>query len=206
MSHDVNGIIGFLGDLSEDQWTLLVLGLFSIVALFVFIGAYRCRDFDREWRDDSVFYPIALRKFIPLSLLTAGLYAVYWIYRNWRWMKFVQQKPIAPFWRSLFSMFTSFSLFRAMSEVEPQGYRGFKAAVIPLGIGYLVANVIANQTEAFSTVYLAPLVLIPVVMQVNELNKDRPDIIASNSKYDKPVWGLIAVIVPIIALVIWGEA
>ena len=200
-----NGALSFLSDLSEDDFELIGLGLCVLLLFAALIGMYRCRDFDREWRDDSVFHPVALRKFIPLSIMTFSLYSVYWIYRNWRWMKFVQGKNIWPFWRSAFSMFTNFSLFTAMSEVEPQGFRWFKRAVIPLGIAYLVLSVIANMTEAFSTVYLAPLVLIPVVLHVNKMNAGRADIIAKYSKYDLPVWGLIALVAPLFALAVWGS-
>ena len=33
------------------------------------------------------YYPVSTTKLVVLSILTGGLYEIYWFYKNWKWIK-----------------------------------------------------------------------------------------------------------------------
>ena len=57
------------------------------------------------------FYVVSVTKFSLLFILTTGLYALYWFYRNWRLYKEKHQENIWPAPRALFSIFFTHRLF-----------------------------------------------------------------------------------------------
>lgn len=57
-------------------------------------------------------HSVAPSKFIVLSLVTLGLYPLYWAYRNWWWVKKTRDKEVIPVLRAIFSPIFMFSLLR----------------------------------------------------------------------------------------------
>ncbi len=56
------------------------------------------------------YYAVAPYKFMLLSILTFGLYFVYWFYRNWRQIKIVDNEDTWPPARGFFYIFFTHSL------------------------------------------------------------------------------------------------
>ena len=64
--------------------------------------------------------------FLLLSLLTGGLYRVYWLYRNWKAIKKADKSDISPFWRAIFAIFFINEFFQHVCESAKElGYKGF---------------------------------------------------------------------------------
>jgi len=59
----------------------------------------------------AMFLYIPTGRLIGMSIATFGLYQVYWIYRNWRFLKDRDGLNIQPFWRGVFGIFFISSLF-----------------------------------------------------------------------------------------------
>lgn len=60
--------------------------------------------FDRVFGKEEVkFYPVHPVKFIFLSIITFNVYAYYWMYRCWKYVKVTERSNIWPFWRTVFS-------------------------------------------------------------------------------------------------------
>jgi hypothetical protein len=80
----------------------------------------------------AVYDPVSLTKFIVLSLLTGGIYELYWFYKTWRFVRDRDSSTIMPFWRALFSPFRCFpsqshpqsdsSLARRLFQVRCDGH------------------------------------------------------------------------------------
>ncbi len=69
----------------------------------------------REFADGE-YYVVAPGKFLALTILTMGLYLVYWFYRQWRTVKDRDQSNIWPVPRGLFYIFFTHSLYADINE------------------------------------------------------------------------------------------
>ena len=69
----------------------------------------------REYADGE-YYVVAPGKFLALTILTMGLYLVYWFYRQWRTVKDRDQSDIWPVPRGLFYIFFTHSLYADINE------------------------------------------------------------------------------------------
>ncbi|MCA6065219.1 hypothetical protein [Thalassolituus marinus] len=63
---------------------------------------------------NAAFYQVGTEKFIELSLVTFGVYGIYWTWANW---KAIQQagEPVNPLLRTLFAVFWQFSLYQRIA-------------------------------------------------------------------------------------------
>lgn len=64
----------------------------------------------------QVFYVVSLKKFLLLFGLTMGVYASYWMYKNWRFYKDATQEQLMPIARGIFIVFFIHSLFDRVQE------------------------------------------------------------------------------------------
>jgi len=78
----------------------------------------------------SNWFSVSTTKFIIMSVCTLGLYELYWFYKNWTYIKNLENTQIWPFWRALFAQFTAYFLFKrvradvqehALSNAVPAG-------------------------------------------------------------------------------------
>ncbi len=68
-------------------------------------------------------YTISVGKFVFLSVITFGLYQVWWSYKAWRFFKQKQDLDITPPLRALFSLFFQWPLFTRIKDFsEGEGY------------------------------------------------------------------------------------
>jgi len=73
---------------------------------------------------DTKYFNISNKRLVVLSLLTGGMYLMYWMYRNAQAMKEAQNDPIVPIWQAIFMSFTSINVFRAVNySVKKLGYK-----------------------------------------------------------------------------------
>jgi hypothetical protein len=69
------------------------------------------------------FFSVSLKKLIILSVLTFGLYQVYWFYKHHRAIKGKEEHSVVSFGKSLFAIFFCFKLFRkVLKEAKEKGY------------------------------------------------------------------------------------
>jgi hypothetical protein len=81
---------------------------------------------------------ISLNKFLFLSLITFGLYSLWWTYKSWK--LFQERFPtdeLMPVWRTIFSTFTLYSLFERIKRLAFDSDH-----VIKYSSGWLVFGVI----------------------------------------------------------------
>ena len=62
------------------------------------------------------YFTIPTTEFLIFNLLTLGLYSWYWLYRNWKAIKQVEQSNISAFWRSTFSILFCHQLFERVEK------------------------------------------------------------------------------------------
>jgi hypothetical protein len=88
------------------------------------------------------------------SLVTVGIYDIYWFYKNWVAVRDAGSKKISPFWRTVFTVFYVYPLFRLMNlQAKRYGYDGQSAGLLALGyvlVPYISA--IGDSTQQTNTV------------------------------------------------------
>lgn len=87
---------------------------------------------------------ISVKKFFLFSLLTLGMYPIYWGWKNWEILKRVRGLDVSSGVRGFFIVFTSFSLFKQILLLAKD--HGYKGNYIPwlLATGFLILNLISN--------------------------------------------------------------
>ena len=128
------------------------------------------------------FLFISINRLVTMSILSCGLYEVYWIYKNWRYLKERDGLKIRPFWRGWFGIFHCHSLLtaihtdRELTRVEAPTFSpgGLAAAWIIL---VLLANAVGHlpgvMASAISFVIPSFLCLVPVQNYINRVNQLR---------------------------------
>ncbi len=59
-----------------------------------------------------LYFPVSLLKLVIMSVVTAGIYEIYWMYKNWALVREREKLDIRPFWRAFFGFFFCYSLFK----------------------------------------------------------------------------------------------
>ncbi len=198
--------------MSESDYEKIMYAMIGIAFIIAFVIVIINRNKDVELRWQLVFYPVSMKKFLLLSFISLGIYQYYWIYKNWLWLKTVQEEDVSPFWRTIFAQIMNFSLFGYIANHDREGYRWFLIASIPIAILFFLANVLDRAVNRIETLpdwltilsLLTVLVLAPVAMQVNKMNDDRSELIAENSRFTWHTYGFIALFTPIFLLVMAG--
>jgi hypothetical protein len=90
------------------------------------------------------------KQFSILYFLSGSYYESYWIYKNWQALRDASGRRISPFWRTVFSIFYIWPLFRSMTLLAKS--RGYKEDYSGewLATGYILAFIISEVITLFS--------------------------------------------------------
>lgn len=70
------------------------------------------------------YFAISTRRLALFSILTLGIYEIYWFYKNWQAVKESERQKISPLGRTIFIIFYCNSLFRKVLEsAKSHGYQ-----------------------------------------------------------------------------------
>lgn len=77
----------------------------------------------RERLDGLELYAVSKTRLATFSIITLGLYEIYWFYRNWKAIQRVDEKVNHPGWRAVFALFYCHALFLYVLEsAKSKGY------------------------------------------------------------------------------------
>jgi len=62
------------------------------------------------------YFAISPKRLALFSILTLGIYEIYWFYKNWEAVKKFEEQKIYPFWRAIFAVFFCYGLFKKVLE------------------------------------------------------------------------------------------
>jgi hypothetical protein len=92
---------------------------------------------------------ISLNKFIFLSIISFGLYEIWWIYKAWRFFKQKEKININPAIYAVFSIIFLIPLFnRILRFAKEKGYNNSYSSVL-LFCGFFVANFLIYLPDPF---------------------------------------------------------
>lgn len=93
---------------------------------------------------DIEYFAISPKRLALFSIITFGIYEIYWFYKNWQAVKKAEGQNILPFWRAIFAVFFCHSLFKKVLESAKS--RGYLESYSPgwLATVYILLLVIGN--------------------------------------------------------------
>jgi hypothetical protein len=148
-------------------------------------------------------YPlISANKFAILSVLSMGLYGLWWQYKTWRFFKQWRQTEEWPTARAIFSLFTFHELLRRINEFA---YANGEYTPLPnvtgLAAGYVVLNLCGRLPDPFWLVALGAIgFVVPAYRAFREAMLDAP---AYGGRNQKSFSGR-QVAALVVALIAWG--
>jgi hypothetical protein len=122
---------------------------------------------------DDRFHIVSQRKLMIMILATAGLYLIYWNYKNWAKHRDATGASVWPVPRSIFAVFFTHSLFREFGLHDATGQRGTwdsNRYATPLVL-VMVANYVLSWTSGGSTIMqlVAWLTIIPTALILKQV-------------------------------------
>lgn len=146
---------------------------------------------------------ISLNKFIILSIVTFGLYEIWWIYKAWRFYQQKEKSDIMPALRAIFSVFFLNSLFtKILESAEDKGYKENYSPVL-LFAGFMIFNLLAKLPEPFWLISVFSFAfLIPPFKALNHAKENSTDFIVNEQKsFSGQQIGLL-----VFGIICWGLA
>jgi hypothetical protein len=131
--------------------------------------------------NDSKFLYISESRFIVMSILTLGIFEIYWNYKNWSYIKKRDNLDIQPVWRAIFGIFYIHSLLSFIeqdNEMNKIKKSDFSAS--SLATGWVIMILIGNVLGRFDDISIntlgilisvsSLLCLLPVQKHINRVN------------------------------------
>lgn len=192
----ISDSIGIYDQSGGDNTNFEAIGAALSLVIFILFAwvFYRAGKRDVAWRNELDMYPVTLTKFLVMTMLTGGLYLVFWTYKNWLWFKTCRNQDIWVVMRTVFSGLTNFSLFPRISEIikEQADLARYSpvAATIILFANIFTSIVDRMWSEAYWFVpinialnFFMALMCVPFVKAIAATNADRSELVAKNSTY-----------------------
>lgn len=143
------------------------------------------------------YHCVPMWRFVICSLITSGLYTMWWILRCWVYIQRRDGSNIWPFWRMVFAPVWMFSL---ADDIERHTKAPVRRAPLIAGL-FLFANFAVFFPEPFWLIGLFGFVpLLPLVRQVEEFNKQNHDELVSQPVFCGRHIILCAVFLPYLIL------
>ena len=141
-----------------------------------------------------MFFPVSRFKLFVMSLVTFGLYQIFWFYKNWQLFKAATGSNISPFWRAFFNGLFCYSLITKITNRAK--LRGIDTNFSPflLTVAWFGLALCAQLPKPYLLVsFLSVIVLLPVQETVNELNSLAAPNHNPNDRFS--VWNILTIAV-----------
>jgi hypothetical protein len=114
-------------------------------------------------------HAVEVFKLLLLSIVTLGMYEIFWFYRNWSRVR-ERGRDISPFWRAFFSPLWCFSLFDEVRDQADAAQVKVRWPPIPLALAYFVLSVVWRLPDPWWLLtFVSVLPMVPVQLTINEL-------------------------------------
>jgi hypothetical protein len=119
--------------------------------------------------DEALFHHVAPLKFILLTVVTFGLYELYWFWRGWKEVKQRENSDIWPFWRAFFAPVWFYPFAEQVFGMEGRSRAAWAGL---LTVGYFLLTIAWRLPEPYWLISFASFIFVlPVVTAVHRLNK-----------------------------------
>jgi tetratricopeptide (TPR) repeat protein len=129
------------------------------------------------------FFTVSKFKFIVMSVATLGLYEIYWLYKNWVFIKQKTGRDISPFWRTVFGLFWVYSFFKYIQLFIFKARMQIKIYPGAWAIIYIILALIDKRTANLFPTFLLLLIDIRLNTIATEINRKLIPNFQNNSRF-----------------------
>ncbi len=101
-------------------------------------------DLTPEEKKECEFYVVSPSKFLWLSVLTMGLYYIFWFYKNWKNQMLKTEENIWPVMRGIFSVFFTHSLFKRIATKLEDKNKTYDWSVMGMATLFVITTVLSS--------------------------------------------------------------
>jgi len=153
------------------------------------------------------FFAVSVLKFVVMTVVTLGIYELYWQYKNWKLIKDQDGRNIMPLWRAFFALFFVYALFKEVRDYDhPSNNEEKELPAGPLAAGWIILTLLWRLPDPYSWIsFFAFLFVVPVQVRVNRINTAVDPEHDPNSRFTVWNWIGVALGVAFICLAIVGS-
>lgn len=112
---------------------------------------------------------LSTKKLITLSILSIGLYPLWWQYKTWRYFKEKDMLDIMPVARAIFALFFLFGLFERVQDFSKSKGSTYSFNSFVCFLGFIAMNLLAYLPDNYFLISLLSCVfLVPPLKSLNE--------------------------------------
>jgi hypothetical protein len=120
---------------------------------------------------EVAYHHVSPLKFTLLSICSLGLYALFWFFKNWKFVRRRDASNIRPFWRAVFSPLWCYAL---CMDVAGGGGGFTPRSALAVALSYFVLSVLWRLPDPYWLLsFLSFVPLLCVVRQIDRLNRLR---------------------------------
>jgi hypothetical protein len=137
---------------------------------------------------------ISLNRFIFLSVISFGLYPIWWMFEAWRFFMQKDRLNIMPAARAIFAVFFIYPLFnRIQNYAKAQGYTPKFSSVV-MCIGFIACSLLVQLPDPYWLISIGSfLFLIPAFQALNHAKQHTQGLkLIHMQKFSIPQWILVA--------------
>ena len=124
-----------------------------------------------EHSTEPLFLHIPIGRLIFMSIMSFGMYDLYWIYKNWQYLRDREDLDIQPFVRGWLGIFYCHSLLRRIhKDKEARAIQSPSFSPVRLATGWVVLVIIHSAGIIFVP---SSLCFVPVQKYINSVNVKR---------------------------------
>jgi len=174
--------------LTENEVLAILFSVVAVMMLYAYIE-YRFNQRSAPSANDVAYYPVSSLKFFILSVLTLGLYHVFWFYKNWEYVKNREHSTIMPWGRALFYTLWYYPLYSSIerdSKFSETSLKTTKNGVfLSLGILFFITSFVSNTESIYSYIalFLTIIVVLPLVERINAFTSHDNETYLFNSRW-----------------------
>lgn len=126
---------------------------------------------ERGTTDELPFYCVSPVKLAVLSVVTFGLYELFWFYRNWQRVRERTGRAIRPFWRAFFAPLFCFALASTVASAAGSLRLPRRAHPVSLGLAYAAILMLQRLPDPWWLLCLLSFVpLLVMARQIQEIH------------------------------------
>jgi hypothetical protein len=154
---------------------------------------------------EPTYFPVGLVKLAVMSVVTLGVYKLYWFYQNWKAARRLDGDNPWPVPRALFYPIMSYSLFRRIDRYASRSGVPGRMAALGLALALFVLELAYRLPDPYWLLALLSFVpLLPVQATVNAINAKVAPHAEANRRFT--AWNVVGIVVGIafLALIFIG--
>ncbi len=196
---------------NDDAYNINIIILATYVSLLLLSLAWWRFDVSRnKFSGEMKYYPVTIFKFLTFWVATFSLYAMYWNYKNWKYIKQRDSLDIMPIARSIFYIFWYYSLHQKLAEENEQ--LEHKGSLFNSGLAtfyallFFFVGIFGNfMGYELIALIISGLLVTPLVNFINFINRNIQGAIEYNSQWNFRHSFTLALCIPLFLLTVGSE-